>query len=122
METRSEIKLQEAFCTWLCMRHPSIMFRSMPNDIRKTLRRQDGRSHPDTIILKPVGKWHGICIEFKKSRETLFRKNGEYRQARHLKKQLECMKELLNVGYFVAFCWELDQGIEVFENYLKNGG
>ena len=93
----------------------------MPNDVYKDKDHQDGRSHPDTLIMKPAGQWHGLAIEFKKDQATIYRKDGTIRQDRHLLDQLACMRDLLALGYLTAFIWSLDQAIDLITRYLENG-
>lgn len=117
-----ERELQKAISEWLLAKHPAIMFVNMPDDVRKTWQWQDHNHYPDMAIYQPAGSFHGLFIEFKRDRKTLFRQNGKIRQNKHLKSQIECMKKLIDRGYLAVFVWEVSQGVDVIEQYLSHRG
>jgi len=118
---KRERQLQEAFCKWLCAKYPSIHWECTYPDIYKNKPITDGRSYPDMKIYEPNKLFHGVFIEFKESRAKVYRKDGKTLQDQHSIKQNRCMAELVDKGFYCAHVWELNQGIEVFEHYLKNG-
>ena len=61
---------------------------------------------------------NGLYIELKKSKDVIFKKNGEYRKDKHLVEQMKMHRRLENLGYRVDFCWSLEQFIEILKDHM----
>jgi len=77
------------------------------------------RGYPDLFIAQKTNTYGGLYVELKKSREEIYRKNGDFRENKHLQEQLKMHKRLRLKGYKVVFCWSVDDFIKILDNYLK---
>ncbi len=76
------------------------------------------RGYPDLFI--PYGNevHHGLYIELKKSRDEVFKKNGEYRENKHLIEQMKMHETLKDLDYRVDFCWSLEMFIDILKDHI----
>lgn len=121
--------LQIQVATYMKWKHPDIIFRSdfaagcrltMGQAVRNK-KMQWGRAYPDFFICKPVGISCGLFLEFKKSRDEIYKKDGSYLKNEHVQEQLIMMQRLIAAGYHCAFACGFDEAIKIIENYLNGG-
>ena len=105
--------------------HPGIIFHTTRVEGKKEFWEQNQikrlNSHtgfPDTFILEPRGKYHGLMIENKKSGTKLFKRDGSY-ASEHFANQAATHELLRAKGYAVKFAVGVVEAIETLENYLK---
>ena len=82
-------------------------------------RMQSGPGYPDLFIPKPVGKYHGLYIELKKDRDAILNKNGSMKADPHIRKQLDVLMQLKELGYAAAFAVGHTQAKQVINDYLN---
>jgi len=123
---RPEDRLHLDLCEWLDKAYPNVEFRTdggglmlSPGAAKKYARMQKRRAFPDLFLPEPRWPYHGMYLEIKTSHDKVFRKDGSYRQVKHIREQLEVL-ELLNVrGYYAVFGCGWDNCIVLIQNYLR---
>ena len=121
-----EFEIQKLVLGWARAR--GVIFFSDPSGFKlpigyaKKLKalRNPQRGLPDTFIPAARNGYHGLFIEFKASKDEIIRKDGKYRDNRHLQEQLEVHRNLRELGYCVEFVYEVNQGIELIRSYLES--
>jgi hypothetical protein len=111
------------------LQYPHVEFRSDMGGVRlskglaiKAKRANGGRkSWPDLFIAQPAGKYCGLFIEIKKSRDVLYKKCGEMRVTVHINEQKKKLRVLRSKGYSAEFGCGFDECKTMIDNYLKQG-
>lgn len=70
------------------------------------------RGFPD-LMLFVNGKT--IFIELKRSRDEIYKKNGEYRTNKHIQEQVAMHEKLRAEGFDVHFVWSFKQFLEILK-------
>lgn len=121
----AEKQLHKAICKYIKYQHPKAYFLSDPSGLKmsigmatelKTTRSQ--HKQLDIIILEPKGRYHGLIIEVKKDRSEVYKKNGDFKENKHVKEQRESIEHLRSLGYHVHYAFSLDHGINVVDVYM----
>lgn len=111
------------FCKWLQIQHPDILFISdfysfLSQQNRYALNSMRKTNMPDIFIAEPKGEYKGLFIEIKKTGETLYKKNGEFK-TEHLENQWKTMQQLENKGYYCEFGLGFDNCVRIATEYLN---
>ena len=125
-KSRKEEKIQVAVCKYVKTKYPDVMFRC---DIASSInlgariggmntRLRSSRALPDITFFEPRRGYHALCIELKKDRDTLYKKNGEMRDNDHFKEQAEILKRLSDKGHYAVFGCGFDHCVEIIDWYL----
>jgi len=71
------------------------------------------------FFMHPNKEFHGLIIEMKKDRNTLYLKTGEVRNQEHLQEQKKSLEYLNELGYCACFCCGIDEAIILLDKYMK---
>lgn len=113
-----EDDLQESCFTWFRYQYPQYdkLFFAVPNGGKRNAKeaarfKKQGVTPgvSDTIFLKPIGKYHGLCVELKIG-------NGKQSEEQI---KFQCDVEAEGYKYFIAKT--LEQFIYIIKTYLNNG-
>lgn len=74
---------------------------------------------PDILVFEPRGIYHGLCIELKRDRDSLYNKDGTMKKSEHLTAQLTCLNLLNQKGYYACFACGLDEAMKLIDEYLS---
>lgn len=77
------------------------------------------KSFPDIFIYKANSKYSGLAIEFKRSGEKVFKKDGEIRQVEHLQRQYNMLQRLREKGYYAVFSIGFEQTVKLIKQYME---
>lgn len=121
----SELDVHSAVCKYLKLKN--LMFISdFAAGIKMTkgmaMRQKSQKSDhdwPDIFVAEPKGRYHGLFIEIKRDRDSLYNKNGSMIKSDHLTDQLTCINLLNEKGYFARFACGFDEAKELVDNYLS---
>src|SRR6184192_784603 len=121
----SELDVHSAVCKYLKLKQ--LMFISdFAAGIKLTagmaMRQKNQKSDhdwPDVFIAEPRGNYHGLFIELKRDRDSLYNKDGSMKKSDHLTNQLTCLNLLNQKGYYARFACGLDEAVGIIENYLS---
>ncbi|MEA3385861.1 MAG: hypothetical protein U9Q89_05345 [Thermodesulfobacteriota bacterium] len=120
-----EFEIQCQLSEWLTLQHPRVIFRMDLSGVRlpiglavKIKRLNPYRGFPDIQVFEPRGKYHGLCIELKRTRDDLYTKQGKYRQTRHIREQVEMLRTLRQKGYSADFAVGFSGAQQLINNYL----
>lgn len=125
MTESSEQKLQIKLCNYIQNFYPNVYFSSDPSGLRVTpglrsiLKATRSRhAHLDIEIFAPSknGMYHALFIECKKV--TPFKQSNDLSEEKHIQEQFKVMNMLQKQGYYCTFCWSLELGIDIINNYL----
>lgn len=124
MSEKSEQILQIKLCSYIKNFYPNVYFSSDPSGLRVTpglrsLLKATRSRHAqlDITILEPRYGKMGLILELKK--ESPFKIGGkELKKDKHLQDQLVTMNHLYNKGFLCMWCWNIDDGINVLNEYL----
>ena len=120
-----ERRLHISLCDYLKVAYPKVIFLSESSGIRVSQglssllkRTRSNHTHLDLYILEPVGEYHGLILELKA--KTIFKKDGSLKadSKGHIDDQFETIEKFRKKGYYATFCWSLDDGIKIIDNYL----
>ena len=118
-----------ALCHWLRTSYPDIIFFSDGSGLRlpmglavKASKLKSCRGIPDLFICAACHGYSGLFVEIKRSRDTVYKKNGDLRKNKHVEEQVEVMERLRKAGYAVTFGLGLDDSIEKIQEYLNETG
>lgn len=130
-----EFNLQKHITAYLKIQYPNVDFWSDLSGIKlpigqakKVKDLKSGRGIPDLFIVEPkviqektgdAELYYGLFIEFKKSYDEIYTKNGEYRQNEHIKEQIEMKERLESKGYRHEFVYDFAQGKKIIDEYLR---
>lgn len=108
-------------------KYPEVIFLSTLNGVRMPIGLavqcaaiQSGRGLPDIIILEAKGKFHGLCIELKRSGEKLFKKDGVTFITPHVAEQDQVLQRLAKKGYYTTFSIGFIAAKTVIDLYMNN--
>jgi hypothetical protein len=128
--SRKEESLQTAICRYLKLQYPNVIFHCDHGGAKKrsfaeqgVMKKQQYKAgYPDMQVLKPVGKWHGLFLEVKKSYDELFYVTGELKPgpSDHFYSQDDMHYELVQNGYAACFIWSLEDAIRVIDRYMND--
>ena len=119
-----EYKLHKAICDYIRLQYPKAIFNSdlsgqnasiAARGMAKMLR--SSRSIPDLIIYEGKGSYHGLFLEIKTS--CPYRLDGKLKSGDHLREQEDMLNKLRDRDYRAHFVWELDQAIDIINEYMK---
>ena len=121
-----EEKIQIAISKYIKNQYPNIIFTAESSGVRlpmglavKVKKQRSKHKHLDLIILEPRCEYHGLILELKKSRDEVFKKNGEMRDVEHIQKQWETIQLFRSKGYFSGWGLGFDETKKVIDNYMK---
>jgi hypothetical protein len=127
----TEEEVLKDICLFLQAEYPEVIFRvdysagmKMSIGSAKKLSALHGdksRGYPDLFIAEPRGRFAGLYLEVKRSRNDLFKTNGGFRDTKHLQEQLEVLLFLRNKGYYAQFATGFDNAKEQINHYLGFG-
>jgi len=81
---------------------------------------KSSRGIPDLIIPEPIGNYHGLFIEMKRTDEVIFNKDGSLRKDEHLSEQNKIIESLKLKGYYASFACGKTEAITIIRKYLAN--
>lgn len=121
----TEKRLHKSICQYIKLQYPNIYFMSDPSGLRMSIgmatelkATRSKHAQLDIVVFEPKGKFHGLFLEVKKDRSEVFKKNGEFKQNKHVKEQAETIEHLKSKGYDVHYVFDFDEGIQIIETYL----
>lgn len=123
---RTEWQEQLAFCKWLKMQYPDVLFRSDIQSAGKLTPAMQNikliidpfRGFPDISIYLKRGQYCGLMIEMKRLNSGLYLKDGSLSNGKHVQEQKEMHKKLRENGWQVDFAEGMQSAISLFQNYL----
>lgn len=80
---------------------------------------QQCTNYPDLFFPKPIGKYHGLYIEFKTDEGEVYNKDGSMVANSHIRGQWQVLQMLSGLGYRAVFGFGVDHSLEIIENYLS---
>ena len=111
---------QIAFNSWMCLANPKVLWTATCGGLRTTWKQAVNMKRMgykkgicDVLIFEPRGKYHGLCIEMKKSMEQ---GKGIVSQ-----EQLQWLHELGERGYKAVVCYGCEEAIKVVSDYILKG-
>lgn len=123
---KEEESLQIRVAYYLKHTYPTIKFQSdfsagckltLGQAVRNS-RMQCGRKMPDMFIAFPNGKYAGMYLELKKSREGVYLKDGSLSNGKHIQEQAKVHEELRSIGYWCDFVCGIEEAIKAIDTYL----
>jgi hypothetical protein len=122
---KKEQSLQRAVCDYIRYQYPDVMFNSDLSGATKLTMGQavqlknlrSNRGYPDLVIYEPRNGYHGLFIELKKEGEKLYKKNGEF-VSEHVAEQYQCMRKLIERGYYCHCAIGFEQAKILIDGYL----
>ena len=128
MPIRTEWQEQLAFCKWLKMQYPDVLFRSDIQSAGKLTPAMQNikliidpfRGFPDISIYLKRGQYCGLMIEMKRLNSGLYLKDGSLSSNKHVQEQNEMHIKLRENGWQVEFAEGMEAAISLFQNYLLN--
>lgn len=79
---------------------------------------QKGKSYPDIFFPHPIGRFHGLYIEFKTDRGEVYNQDGTMVANSHIREQWQELQRLSGMGYKAVFGFGVDHAERVVEDYL----
>lgn len=127
MPKLTEKIIHKQVCKYLKIQYPNIVFTSDMSGLKVSIgqsvelksKRCDRYKIPDLLILHPSGKYHGLMIEVKKSREDVYTTDGRLRKSIHIQEQSKSIERLNAIGYRAAFGCGFDHCIEIIKAYFN---
>jgi hypothetical protein len=77
------------------------------------------RGLPDIEIFEPIGSFHGLLIELKRTDFKLRRQNGDLYKDDHVSEQLAMLLALQKKGYAVSFGAGFEHAKQLVESYMS---
>jgi hypothetical protein len=125
MKKREE-QIHTALATWIKLQYPDVIFTSESSGIRvsmgiavKMKKQRSVGALPDLIILEPRCVYHGLCLEIKKDKDEVYRKDGGFRVSEHIQEQAQMLDRLRRKGYFAEFGCGLTDCMAIIKGYLS---
>lgn len=123
---RTEWQEQLAFCKWLKIQYPDVLFRSDIQSAGKLTPAMQNikliidpfRGFPDISIYLKRSNYCGLMIEMKRLNSGLYLKDGSLSSNKHVQEQNEMHKKLRENGWQVEFAEGMEAAISLFQNYL----
>lgn len=125
---KPEQSIQNAFCAYVRLNHPDIIFTSdasglaisVGQRIGMTIQRSAGKI-PDFIMLEPNKEYHGLVIEFKTEEcDIQHALASSAKRYDHIKSQYETLKRLGEKGYKAIFACGYKEALEIFLKYTES--
>ena len=123
----TEKKLHLAICKYIKLQYPNIYFLSDPSGLRMSIgmatqlkKTRSKHAQLDIVILESNNIWGGLVLEVKKDRSEVFKKDGNFRESKHVQDQNDSIIHLINNSYCTAYVFDLDEAIEIIDEYLTN--
>ena len=126
---KEETKLSYLIAEYLELQYPDIIFRfDIASNLKMTIGQaklikdkfKHKRGFPDLTIFQPsTDGFHGLFLELKKDRNSLYKKNGQLRKNKHILEQLEVIKKMNSLGYYANFSCGFDETKMIIDIYLK---
>lgn len=123
---QKERKLAARIASYLSTDRPDLIYRfDIAADLRLPMQKaanlkrtfQHERGYPDLVILEPNSQYHGLFIELKADKETLYTLKGELRSSQHILEQVLFMNRLHAKGYQTLFVCSFEEFLEVLHEY-----
>lgn len=122
-----EVNIHNQVCKYLKAQYPHIMFISdfaagikmSKGMATRQANQKSNHSFPDLMILEPRNGYHGLLIELKRDRDSLYNKNGLIKSSQHLDSQAECILLLNKNGYYSRFACGFDEAKQIIDWYLR---
>lgn len=127
MRVAHEEAVQLQVAAYLRLKWPQVMFRTdfaagikmtMPQAV-KHKKMQSGRGWPDIFIAVPNHGKHGLFLELKEPRNTVYLKDGRLSTERHVQEQAEILQALKWLGYEANFAVGFEDAVHQIEQYLS---
>lgn len=122
----SEEKIHASITQWIKIQYLNLYFLSDPSGIKMSIgmavklkKTRSKHAQLDIVILEPSKEYKGLILEVKKSKDEVYKKNGQFRQNEHLQDQLQSIQHLVNRGYKVRFVWSLEMAMNEIKKYLQ---
>jgi hypothetical protein len=124
---RTEWQEQLAFCKWLKMQYPRVLFRSDIQSAGKLSPAMQNiksiidpfRGFPDITIYLKRGRFCGLMLEMKRLNSGLYLKDGSLSNAKHVQEQNKMHEFLRDNAWKVEFAEGMDEAKIKFEEYVK---
>lgn len=121
----NEKSLHKAVCDYIRYQYPGTLFNSdLAGSMKLTIGQatamkalRSNRGFPDITIYEPRGVYSGLLLEIKTEGTKLFIKSG-LPATPHIAEQHECIKMLINKGYYAKFGCGFDECKHIIDNYL----
>lgn len=122
--THRELDVHSAVCKYLKLKQ--LMFisdfgagikLSKGMAMRQKMQKSD-HDWPDVFVAEPRAGFHGLFIELKRDKDSLYNKDGSMIKSQHLTDQLACINALNEKGYYARFACGTDEAVQLVEKYL----
>ena len=123
----NELNVHNQVCKYLKAQYPNVMFisdfaagikMSIGMASRQSLQKS-AHAFPDIHILEPRNGYHGLFIEVKKDDGIFYKGTRELKPVQHVLDQFECMRLLIQKGYYADFGCGFDECKKILDDYLK---
>lgn len=122
----SELEEQKQVAQYVTMQYPKVIFNTSMSGVnlgevvgKRYKDLGNKKSYPDFFFAEPLNGYHGLYIEYKKTGEKLFKKDGITYKTEHLQEQAEMIEKLNARGYYATFCIGFDEAKKTIDNYFK---
>jgi len=79
---------------------------------------QSGSGYPDMFVAEARHGHHGLFLEIKRDRDSVYRKDGSLRENKHVAEQAAILKRLSDLGYKALFVCGFDDARKELDKYL----
>lgn len=124
---RDEEDLHIAICIYIKLQYRKVYFLSDASGLKlpiglavKFHKMHSKNAQLDIVILEPNKSYYGLILEIKKNRMEVFKKNGNYRNNKHVIKQLKSIVHLESIGYRVTYVFCFDHAKLIIDDYMNN--
>jgi len=122
----TEKRLHKAICKYIKLQHPNIYFLSDPSGLKMSIgmatelkATRSKHAQLDVVILQPNSIYNGLILEVKRSKDQVYKKNGDFRKSKHVEEQNKSIAHLRNNNYICNYVFDLQDAIDQVEMYLK---
>lgn len=123
-----EYQIQADYVRLMAEKYPLVMvFSDTAAHIGKTmfqqirankLQSEIAKDWPDVFVAQPSGDYAGLFLEFK-AKSPYLKDGVALSSDKHIRAQAATMGRLRERGYFCAFVWTVEMGMELTEKYLS---
>lgn len=122
----TEKQVHKAFANYVKMVYPDVIFWSDMSGLNVSIGTgvemaavRSSKSIPDIFFAIPKGKYKGLFVEVKASREDAFKKDGSIRQTEHILDQARMLDRLSHLGYEAVFACGLNECQSIIDGYMR---
>jgi len=122
----TEKRLHLAICKYIKLQYPSVYFLSDPSGLKMSIgmatqlkETRSNHAQLDIIILQPSLSYSALILEVKKDSSEVFKKDGNFRETKHVISQNESIEHLEKTGYKAVYIFSFQHAKDIIDYYLK---